>query len=172
MWASFTGSAKRILGEGIAAAAMLGGPVRDCRDTLCRWEDALIARFPAGHAILSPHAARRLIDGVFAACGREAPQLHLVPGFDDPRVGGFADVARNRIVIENGCLYRFLVLHESTHLLVPQDRHHGAVFIYVLQALYRAHLGIPETAIGELLSSHDLPSFTRLPQSPDFAVAA
>jgi hypothetical protein len=172
MWASFAGSAKRILGEGIAAAAALGGPVRDCRDALCRWEDALFASFPAGHSMLSPHGARRVIDRVFAAFGRESPQLHLVPGFDDPRVGGFADVARNRIVIENGCLYRFLVLHESTHLLVPQDRHHGAVFIYVLQALYRAHLGIPESAVGELLRLHDLPSFTRLPPSPDLAIAA
>ena len=100
-----------------------------------------------------------------------APRLDLVPGFEDPRVGGFADVKGHRIVIENGCLYRFLVLHEAAHILVPQDRDHGPVFIYVLQVLYRTFLGVPEEAVRDLLAQHGLPSYTTLPE-PELSIAA
>jgi hypothetical protein len=168
----FLRSARRILDEGVNAAMSRGVSGRDYRAALCRWEDDLFARFPDGHRILTAEAATQLIETLFAACGRAPPNLRLVRGFDDPRVGGFADVARNCIVIENGCLYRFLVLHESAHMLVPADRHHGPVFTYVLQALYRAFIGIPETAIRELLARHGLPSFTDVPSGNAVAIAA
>ncbi len=168
----FLRSAKRILDEGVNAAMSRGVLGRDYRAALCRWEDDLFARFPDGHRILTPDAAAQLIETLFDACGRAPPDLRLVRGFDDPRVGGFADVARNCIVIENGCLYRFLVLHESAHMLVPADHHHGPVFTYVLQALYRAFIGIPETAIRELLLRHGLPSFTNVPSEDAVAIAA
>lgn len=161
-----------MLSEGVSAALGYGVPGKDYRTALCRWEDELFGRFPEGHKILTPAAATSLIETVFEGCGRKPPELRLVPGFDDPRVGGFADVARNRILIENGCLYRFLVLHESAHILVPSDRHHGAIFTYVLQFLYRTMIDIPETAIRELLLRHGLPSYTELPEEAAVAIAA
>src|SRR5579864_3327682 len=117
MQGAFLSLARRILSEGIAAASVHAIPGRDYRTALCRWEDELFEQFPAGHRILTPEAASGLIASLFEACGRRPPDLRLVPGFDDPRIGGFADVARHCIVIERGCLYRFLVLHESAHLL-------------------------------------------------------
>ena len=113
-------------GRGIAAAQSLGHDTgTDYRSALCRWEDDLFAEFPAGHQILAYDDARMLIREVFRVCGRPTPSLRLVPGFDDPSVGGFADIARNCIVIEDGFLYRYLILHECAHILVPHDRHHG-----------------------------------------------
>jgi hypothetical protein len=165
----FAGS---VLNEGAAAALAQGWPQQDCRAALCRWEDELFAEYPEGHEIITTRQATALIGDVFAAFGRAAPRLDLVPGFEDPRVGGFADVKRHRIVIEKGCLYRFLVLHEAAHILVPEDRHHGPVFIYVLQTLYRTFLGVPEAAIRELLKRHGLPSYTMLPEPEALSIAA
>ncbi len=172
MQARFIHSAQRILSEGVAAASASGSSNRDYRAMLCCWEDALFSRYPEGHRILGVDSATRLIRSVFEACGRRLPELRIVSGFDDPRVGGFADVRRNRILIEDGCLYRFLILHESAHLLVPDDRLHGPAFTYVLQSLYRAFIGIPEQAIRELLVSHGLPSYTALPPEEALAAAA
>ncbi|MBV9521796.1 MAG: hypothetical protein JO010_03325 [Alphaproteobacteria bacterium] len=172
MQAQFIRAAKRIIGEGVAAAALRGVHGLDYRSALCRWEDSLFARFPEGHRILALDGAVELVRTIFEACGRNLPDLQIVRGFDDPRVGGFADIRRNRILIEDGCLYRFLVLHESAHLLVPEDRHHGPVFTYVLQSLYRAFIGIPETAIRESLESHGLPSFTDIEGDDRLAEAA
>jgi hypothetical protein len=81
-------------------------------------------------------------------------------------------VKRHRIVIEKGCLYRFLVLHETAHILVPEDRHHGPVFIYVLQTLYRTFFEVPEAAIRDLLILHGLPSYTTLPEPEALPIAA
>jgi hypothetical protein len=172
MQASFIRSATRILSEGVGAALAQGVAGRDYRTALCRWEDDLFRRFPLGHGIIAQHEAAGLIDTIFNACGRTIPKLRLVHGFDDPRVGGFADIARHCIVIEEGCLYRFLVLHESAHMLVPTDRHHGPVFTYVLQTLYRAFIGIPEPAIRESLLHHGLPSYTDLPRDVAIPIAA
>jgi hypothetical protein len=168
----FLSLAKRILSEGVAAAAAHGVKGRDYRAALCRWEDDLFEEFPAGHRILTTEAASGLIASLFEACGRTPPDLRLVAGFDDPRIGGFADVARHSIVIEHGCLYRFLVLHESAHLLVPADRHHGAVFIYVLQSLYRSFIGIPEATIRDSLRRHGLPAYTAFPDEICTSIAA
>jgi hypothetical protein len=156
--------AASVLNEGTAAALAQGCQQQDCRAALCRWEDDLFARYPEGHRIMTAQEATGLIDDVFAAFGRTAPRLELVAGFEDPRIGGFADVKRHRIVIEQGCLYRFLVLHEAAHILVPEDRNHGPVFIYLLQTLYRTFLGVPEAAVHELLKQHGLPSYTMLPE--------
>jgi hypothetical protein len=172
MYAWLRRFASSVLNEGVAAARAQGWPQQDCRAALCRWEDALFARYPEGHRIMTTTEATVLIEDVFAAFGRPAPRLDLVPGFEDPRVGGFADVKRHRIVIENGCLYRFLVLHEAAHILVPEDRDHGPVFIYVLQVLYRIFLGVPEEAISDLLKQHGLPSYTRLPEPDELSIAA
>jgi hypothetical protein len=172
MQASFIRSATRILSEGVSAALAHGVVGQDYRAALCRWEDDLFRCFPLGHGIIARREAAGLIDTIFSACGYKVPKLRLVRGFDDPRVGGFADVERHCIVIEEGCLYRFLVLHESAHMLVPADRHHGPVFTYVLQTLYRAFLGIPETAIRESLLDHGLPSYTDLPMDGAIPIAA
>lgn len=139
---------------------------------MCRWEDALFARFPEGHRILGIDAARALIARVFGTFDREVPSLELVAGFDDPKVGGLADIAGNRILIEDGCLYRFLILHESAHLLVPTDQCHGAPFTYILQILYRIFIGIPERPVRELLQRHGLPSRTEFPAESRLDVAA
>jgi hypothetical protein len=165
----FAGS---VLNEGTVAALAQAGPQRDCRAALCRWEDDLFTRYPQGHRVITTREATTLIGDVFAAFRRPAPRLDLVVGFEDPRIGGFADVKRHRIVIEKGCLYRFLVLHEAAHLLVPEDRNHGPVFIYVLQTLYRTFLGIPESAVRELLEQHGLPSYTELPEPEVLSIAA
>jgi hypothetical protein len=154
------------LHDGVRAALSMPDLGTDCRGALCRFEDDLFAEFPAGHEIISHSEAVRMIAEVFGAVGRPAPDLELVPGFDDPKIGGFADVARNRIAIERGFLYRFLVLHECAHILVPEDRHHGAAFTYILQLLYRRFIGIPEAGIRRHLERHDLPSVTALPSRP------
>jgi hypothetical protein len=164
MQAWFWHSAKFVLGEGVANALSSHHPEQDYRAALCRFEDELFARYPDGHRIMGEAEARSLVATVFAACGRKVPRLDLVAGFADPQIGGFADVGRNRILIEDGCLYRFLVLHESAHLLVPTDHRHGAVFTYVLQMLYRTFIGVPERAVRDLLLHHGLPSYTDLPQ--------
>jgi hypothetical protein len=172
MQASFIRSARRILSEGTRAALVHSEVGKDYRAALCRWEDDLFRRFPRGHGIIPQREATGLIETIFEACGRKIPQLRLVRGFDDPRVGGFADVARNCILIEDGCLYRFLVLHESAHMLVPADRRHGPVFTYVLQTLYRTFIGIPEHAVRELLICHGLPCYTDLPGDGTVPIAA
>jgi len=156
----FVRVAKRGLGQAIAAASRGGDLATDFRAAVCRFEDDLFAAFPAGHGLMAYDAAAAMLREVFAACGAAPPALALVPGFDDPRVGGFADVANHRIAIENGYLYRFLVLHESAHLLVPQDRRHGPGFTYVLQLLYRSFVGIPEEVVRRFLTRHGLPAYT------------
>jgi hypothetical protein len=130
----------------------------DYRAKLCRWEDHLFAEFPVGHELLEFDAAQALIRDVFRICQRPAPSLRLVPGFDDPSVGGYADIARNQIVIEQGFLYRYLILHESAHILVPHDRCHGPAFTYTLQLLYRHYFRIPESAIRRHLRDQGLPT--------------
>jgi hypothetical protein len=156
----FTRLAKRGLSPAVAAAVRQGDNRTDFRAAICRFEDDLFAAFPAGHGLMEFGAAQAMIADIFAACGLRAPSLALVPGFDDPRVGGFADVANHRIAIERGYLYRFLILHESAHLLVPDDRRHGPAFTYVLQLLYRSFIGIPEEAIRRFLKKHGLPTYT------------
>jgi hypothetical protein len=155
-----------ILCEGVAEAQRSADPDVDYRSALCRWEDDLFAEFREGHALMDYDAAVKMIGHVFRTFGKPAPTLKLVPGFDDPRVGGYADVARNCIAIETGFLYRFLVLHECAHILVPHDRKHGPAFTYVLQLLYRSYIGIPEDAVKRHLKAHGLPSHTALP-SPE-----
>jgi hypothetical protein len=161
----FARLAKRGLDQAVAAAVRQGDNRSDYRAAICRFEDDLFAAFPAGHGIMEFAAAQRMIAEIFTACGRRTPSLALVPGFDDPRVGGFADVANHRIAIERGYLYRFLILHESAHLIVPEDRHHGPAFTYILQLLYRSFVGIPEEAIRRFLNKHGLPSYTASPVS-------
>lgn len=151
------------LSRAVAAAVRKGDNRTDFRSAICRFEDDLFAAFPVGHGIMEYKAARMMIGEVFAACGCRVPSLELVPGFDDPRVGGFADVLNHRIAIERGYLYRFLVLHESAHLLAPADRRHGPAFTYILQFLYRSFIGIPEEAIRGFLQKHGLPSYTEAP---------
>jgi hypothetical protein len=163
---------KLVLGDAALAALPRGCAEQDYRDALCRWEDALFTRFPEGHRILGIDAARALIARVFGMFDREVPSLELVAGFDDPKVGGLADIAGNRILIEDGCLYRFLILHESAHLLVPTDQCHGAPFTYILQMLYRIFIGIPERPVRELLQRHGLPSRTEFPAESRLGVAA
>jgi hypothetical protein len=159
----FARVAKRGLAQAIAAATRDGDRSTDFRAAICRFEDDLFAAFPAGHCLMGYETAASMLREVFAACGRAPPKLALVAGFDDPRVGGFADVANHRIAIERGYLYRFLVLHESAHLLVPEDRCHGPAFTYVLQLLYRSFIGIPEEAVRSLLTRHGLPAYTGAP---------
>lgn len=156
----FSRAANRGLTEAIAAAARLGDRSTDFRAAICRFEDDLFAAFPAGHRLMGYDAAAQMVRDVFTACGRAPPRLALVAGFDDPRVGGFADVRNHRIAIERGYLYRFLVLHESAHLIVPDDRRHGPGFTYVLQLLYRSFIGIPEEAVRRFLGRHGLPGYT------------
>jgi len=159
----FARVAKHGLDQAIAAATRAGDLRTDFRAAVCRFEDDLFAAFPAGHGIMEYEAAARMLRDVFAACGRAPPKLALVSGFDDPRVGGFADVANHQIAIERGFLYRFLVLHESAHLLVPADRRHGPGFTYILQLLYRSFVGIPEEAVRRFLHRHELPGYTSAP---------
>jgi len=159
----FAASVRWVLTEGIVAAKACGDVDVEYRSALCAWEDRLFAKFRQGHEIITKPEADVLIAEIFASCGRPAPALELVPGFPDPQIGGYADVAGNRILIEDGFLYRYLVLHEVGHILVPEDRCHGPVFIYVLQTLYRICLDIPEDAIHTSLEAHGLPSYTYLP---------
>ena len=171
MQAWFWRQAEFALREGILAASSTEVADRDYRAALCRFEDDLFARHPAGHRIMDIVETRALIASVFTACGRPVPRLELVAGFADPKIGGYADVEGNRIMIEEGCLYRFLVLHEAAHLLVPDDRRHGSTFTYVLQMLYRVFIGISEHAVRDLLLRHGLPSYTELPQDSRLAAA-
>jgi hypothetical protein len=153
------------LRQGVTAARGLEQGRVDCRAALCRFEDALFAAFPAGHEIIDFDTAVAMIGELFRACGRPAPALDIVGGFEDPRIGGFADVARHRIAIERGFLYRFLVLHECAHILVPEDRLHGPAFIFALQLLYRHFIDIPEAAIRHHLRRQGLPDTTQLASS-------
>src|SRR5689334_17627410 len=156
----FARVAQRGLKDAIAAASRRGDLGIDFRSAICRFEDDLFAAFPAGHRLIDYDCAAEMLRHIFTACGRAPPRLALVAGFDDPRVGGFADVANHRIAIEKGYLYRFLVLHESAHLLVPEDRRHGPAFTYILQLLYRSFVGIPEEAVRGFLTRHGLPAYT------------
>lgn len=146
--------------EALAAAIAEGDNDTDFRAALCAFEDDLFGTFREGHGLMELPAAQVMVGEIFDALGRRVPRLALVPGFADPRVGGFADVANHRIAIERGHLYRFLVLHESAHLIVPEDRRHGPAFTFVLQLLYRSFIGIPEEAVRHYLRRHRLPSFT------------
>lgn len=152
--------ARRGIGEALAAAIAEGDCETDFRTALCAFEDDLFESYPAGHGRMDFSAAEDMVEEIFRQLGRRPPRLTLVPGFADPRVGGFADVANHRISIERGHLYRFLVLHESAHLIVPQDRRHGPGFTFVLQLLYRSFIGIPEEAVRHFLRRHRLPCFT------------
>jgi hypothetical protein len=145
------------LPEIIAEARRSSAGIADLRAALCRWEDDLFSEFPAGHELIDRDEAEAVIAAIFRAVGRPVPTLRLVPGFDDPRIGGFADVANHLIAIETGFLYRFLVLHECAHLLVPEDRLHGGTFLYVLTYLYQHFIGIPEMPARRLLQTHGLP---------------
>ena len=156
----FSRAARRGLKDAVAAASRLGDLNTDFRAAICRFEDDLFAAFPAGHRLIDYDAAAQMLRDIFTTCGRAPPKLALVAGFDDPRVGGFADVANHRIAIEKGYLYRFLVLHESAHLIVPDDRRHGPAFTYILQLLYRSFVGIPEEAVRSFLVRHGLPTYT------------
>jgi len=159
------------LREGVASARFMPETRTDYRPAVCRFEDDLFAEFAAGHEILTYPASVKLIGTLFAAVGRPAPTLQLVPGFDDPKIGGYADVANHTIKIEDGYLYRFLILHECAHILVPADRKHGAAFTYVLQLLYRAFIGIPEATMRHYLERHGLPSLTELPAVDPLPIA-
>lgn len=171
MQAGFWRQGEFALGDGVAAASSFERSDRDYRAALCRFEDDLFAHFPGGHRIMDVAEARTLITAVFGACGRPVPQLELVAGFADPKIGGYADVEGNRIMIEEGCLYRFLILHEAAHILVPADHRHGSAFTYVLQMLYRVFIGIPEQAVRDLLLRHGLPSYTALPRDSRLSAA-
>jgi hypothetical protein len=148
------------LREAVAVATRDCAREGDFRAAICRFEDDLFAAFPAGHRLLGYDEATATIAEVFATLGCAPPRLSLVAGFDDPRIGGFADVRNHRIAIEKGFLYRFLVLHESAHLIVPEDRRHGPAFTYILQLLYRSFIGVPEEAVRRLLGRHGLPAYT------------
>jgi hypothetical protein len=150
------------LGEAIASAVAEGDTGTDFRAAICRFEDELFAEYPAGHAVIALADAKAMVAEIFAGLGRPPPRLALVPRFADPRIGGFADVANHRIAIERGHLYRFLVLHEAAHLVVPEDRLHGPAFTFVAQLLYRSFIGIPEEAVRHALARNGLPVFTGL----------
>jgi hypothetical protein len=152
--------ARRGLGEAIASAVAEGDTKTDFRAALCRFEDDLFGEYPAGHALLDYGAAKAMVAEIFGALDRRPPRLTLVPGFADPRVGGFADIANHRIAIERGHLYRFLLLHEAAHLVVPEDRLHGPAFTFVAQLLYQSFIGVPEDAVRRCLARHGLPIFT------------
>jgi hypothetical protein len=157
---SFGRLARRGLRETVAEAIREGDGKTDFRAAICRFEDELFTVFPAGHRVMNLRAAEELIADIFMPMVCPLPRLVIVAGFSDPRVGGYADIARHRIAIERGHLYRFLVLHEAAHLIVPQDRRHGPGFTFVLQLLYRSFLAIPEDAMRRLLLKHALPSLT------------
>lgn len=150
------------LNDAISVATRHGDTSTDFRAAICRFEDDLFAAFPAGHRLMRYGEATAMVADIFAQLGRAPPRLALVAGFDDPRIGGFADIRNHRIAIEQGYLYRFLVLHEAAHLIVPRDRRHGPAFTYILQLLYRSFISIPEDAVRRLLRRHGLPAFTGL----------
>src|SRR5579883_689011 len=159
--------ARHGLSEAVAVATAFGDRRTDFRAAICRFEDDLFGAFPAGHRLMDYDSAATMLREVFAACDRPPPRLALVDGFDDPKVGGYADVANHRIAIERGFLYRFLVLHEAAHLLVPEDRRHGPAFTFILQLLYRSFIDVPEHAIRHFLHRHGLPGLTGLPVFED-----
>jgi hypothetical protein len=150
----------RGLEHALAAALKRSDQTTDFRAAICRFEDDLFAAYPAGHRLMDYDEAAVMLRDVFRLLDRKPPRLALVAGFDDPRVGGFADVRNHRIAIEKGYLYRFLVLHESAHLIVPEDRRHGPAFTYIVQLLYRSFIGIPEEAMRRFLGRHGLPGYT------------
>jgi 3',5'-cyclic AMP phosphodiesterase CpdA len=152
--------ARRGLSEALAAAVGDGDGETDFRAAVCGFEDDLFSAYPLGHGLMPYDAARAMIAEIFGALGRRPPRLAIVPGFVDPKIGGYADIANHRIAIERGHLYRFLVLHEAAHLIVPEDRRHGPGFTFMLQLLYRSFIGIPEEAVRQYLSRHGLPGFT------------
>ena len=152
--------ARRGLSEALAAAISDGDTETDFRTAVCGFEDDLFAAYPLGHGLMQYDAARAMIVEIFGALGRRPPRLAIVPGFADPKVGGFADIANHRIAIERGHLYRFLVLHEAAHVIVPEDRRHGPGFTFILQLLYRSFIGVPEEAVRQYLDRHGLPAFT------------
>jgi hypothetical protein len=159
----FARVARGRLRDAVALACDGADLASDFRAAVCRFEDELFEIFPAGHRRMEFDDARSMLGEIFTLCGRMPPKLALVAGFEDPRVGGFADIANQRIAIERGYLYRFLVLHESAHLIVPEDRRHGPAFTYILQLLYRSFIGVPEEAMRRLLRRHRLPAFTAVP---------
>ena len=154
--------ARRGLSEALAAVIGGGDRQTDFRAAVCGFEDDLFSAYPLGHGVMAYDAARGMIAEVFGALGRPSPRLAIVPGFADPKVGGYADIANHRIAIERGHLYRFLVLHEAAHLIVPADRLHGPGFTFILQLLYRSFIGIPEETVRQYLERHGLPASTGL----------
>ncbi len=156
----FARAVNRGLRDALVAATQSCGRDGDFRAAICRFEDDLFAAFPAGHRLLGYEEAAAMIGEIFATLRQAPPSLALVGGFDDPRIGGFADIRHYRIAIERGFLYRFLVLHEAAHLIVPEDRRHGPAFTYVLQLLYRSFIGVPEEAVRRFLGRHGLPAYT------------
>ena len=152
--------ARRGLRQALAAAISGGDRETDFRAAVCNFEDDLFAAYPLGHGVMDGHAARAMIARIFGALGRRPPRLAIVPGFADPKIGGYADIANHRIAIERGHLYRFLVLHEAAHLIVPEDRLHGPGFTFILQLLYRSFIGVPEDRVREYLGRHGLPVYT------------
>ena len=172
MQASFIRSATRDLSDGVSAALAHGVTGKDYRAALCRWEDDLFQRFPLGHGIIAQHEAAGLIETIFDACGRSIPKLRLVRGFDDPQVGGFADIARHCIVIEEGCLYRFLVLHEFGPY-AGSDRPPPWAGLHLRSAgslsCFHRH---SRSGDSRVLLRHGLPSYTDLPRDVAVPIAA
>ena len=156
----FSRWARRGLSDALAAAITDSDRKTDFRAAVCGFEDDLFAAYPLGHGLISYDAARAMIAEIFGALGQRPPRLAIVPGFADPKVGGYADIANHRIAIERGHLYRFLVLHEAAHLIVPADRLHGPGFTFILQLLYRSFIGVPEEAVRQYLERHGLPAVT------------
>lgn len=144
-------------------AVLANGNQVNFRSALCSWEDELFTEFRRGHSLMEYESAKALIRRVFRTFNKPEPSLLIVPGFDDPRVGGYANLEYNYILIETGFLYRFLVLHECAHILAPADRNHGPAFIAVLEFLYRQHVAISREAILRHLRRHGLPE-TTLPE--------
>ena len=110
MLTPFTRAAARGLNRAIADVATRGDRRTDFRAAICRFEDELFAEFPAGHRLIEYSMAVAMIGEIFTACGRAPPQLTLVAGFDDPRVGGYADVEG---VIATGAPTPFTILDEA-----------------------------------------------------------
>jgi len=161
MTALFARVVERGLGDCLAAAVRDSDRATDFRAAVCRFEDDLFASFPAGHQVLDYYEGAAMVREIFRVLGRCPPRLALVPAFADSRIGAYADIRNHRIAIDRDHLYRFLVLHEAAHFIVPVDRRHGPAFTYILQLLYRSFIGIPEDAMRCFLSRHRLPSYTR-----------
>lgn len=168
--ALFARIAKRGLEDPLTAARRGSDNSTDFRSAICRFEDDLFASFPGGHELVDYEEATEMLRDIFRTLGRKPPRLTLVAGFNDPRVGAFADIDNQRIAIVQHHLHRFLVLHESAHFIIPTDRRHGPAFTYVLQLLYRSFIGIPEEAVRCFLQRHRLPSFTGSSARTSFSV--